>query len=144
MMPSRQDVTESSMLVFCCFTTMHQFTCRVLPRLHCECRFEELNHPPYSSDLAPSDYFLFQHLKKHLRGCHFPINNNIQATVNNWLEGELLNFFPKGLPCCQQSGAGASHQGGAILKNNSGPMILGQRHHTQVDNLLHAHLEHKY
>ena len=26
--------------------------------------FEVLEHPPYSTDLAPSDYFLFAHLKK--------------------------------------------------------------------------------
>lgn len=24
-----------------------------------ECGFQQLNHPPYSPDLAPSDYFLF-------------------------------------------------------------------------------------
>jgi histone-lysine N-methyltransferase SETMAR len=27
-------------------------------------QFEELNHPPYSPDMAPSDYFLFSNLKK--------------------------------------------------------------------------------
>jgi hypothetical protein len=27
------------------------------------CGFQELNHPPYSLDLAPSDYFLFSKLK---------------------------------------------------------------------------------
>ena len=25
-----------------------------------ECKFEQLNHPPYSPDLAPSDYYLFE------------------------------------------------------------------------------------
>ena len=25
-----------------------------------ECKFEQLNHPPYSPDLAPSDYYLFR------------------------------------------------------------------------------------
>ena len=33
-----------------------------------ECGFQEMNHPPYSPDLAPCDYFLFRHLKKHLAG----------------------------------------------------------------------------
>ena len=28
-----------------------------------ECGFEEMRHPPYSPDLAPSDYHLFQNLK---------------------------------------------------------------------------------
>jgi histone-lysine N-methyltransferase SETMAR len=32
------------------------------------CDFQELYHPPYSPDLAPSDYFLFSKLKSDLRG----------------------------------------------------------------------------
>ena len=28
-----------------------------------ECKFEQLNHPPYSPDLALSDYYLFRNLK---------------------------------------------------------------------------------
>jgi histone-lysine N-methyltransferase SETMAR len=31
---------------------------------------ELLSHPPYSPDLAPSDYHLFGPLKDHLRGYH--------------------------------------------------------------------------
>jgi len=27
-----------------------------------------LDHPPYSPDLAPADYFLFQKVKSHLKG----------------------------------------------------------------------------
>ena len=37
-----------------------------------ECGFVELNHPPYSPDLAPSDYFLFRNTKKFLCGQQFP------------------------------------------------------------------------
>ena len=36
-----------------------------------ECKFEQLNHPPYSPDLAPSVYYLFRNLKSHLRGTRF-------------------------------------------------------------------------
>ena len=31
-----------------------------------DCCFELIDHTPYSPDLAPSDYFLFQNVKKHL------------------------------------------------------------------------------
>jgi histone-lysine N-methyltransferase SETMAR len=31
------------------------------------CCFQELNHPPYSPDISPSDYFLFSKLKSDLR-----------------------------------------------------------------------------
>ena len=35
----------------------------------CDCGFELVDHPPYSPDLAPSDYFAVpQHWKKHLAG----------------------------------------------------------------------------
>jgi histone-lysine N-methyltransferase SETMAR len=33
--------------------------------------FEVLKHPAYSPDLAPSDYYLFLNLKKHLKGRKF-------------------------------------------------------------------------
>jgi len=33
--------------------------------------FQFLDHPPYSQDLAPSDYHLFPGLKKQLKGRHF-------------------------------------------------------------------------
>jgi histone-lysine N-methyltransferase SETMAR len=33
--------------------------------------FQCLDHPPYSPDLAPSDYKLFPVLKKQLKGRHF-------------------------------------------------------------------------
>ena len=31
-----------------------------------DCGFELVDHPPYSPDLAPSDYFLFPNMKKTL------------------------------------------------------------------------------
>jgi len=44
--------------------------------------FEQLSYPPNSPDLAPSDFHLFHHLKKHLRGTRFHDDNEIkQATV---------------------------------------------------------------
>ena len=33
---------------------------RVAQTAICEYKFEQLNHPPYSPDLTPSDYYLFQ------------------------------------------------------------------------------------
>ncbi|KAL7723768.1 hypothetical protein ACLKA6_017266 [Drosophila palustris] len=58
-----------------------------------ELGFELLPHPPYSPDLAPSDYWLFANLKKMLRGKRFRSNDEQQnqgeeaasaaASVNN-------------------------------------------------------------
>ena len=36
-----------------------------------KCGFQEIEHPPYSPDLAPSNYYLFSKLKKDLRGRKF-------------------------------------------------------------------------
>ena len=36
-----------------------------------ECGFKEIEHPPYSPDLAPSDCYLFSKLQKDLRGRKF-------------------------------------------------------------------------
>ena len=37
----------------------------------------ELEHPPYSPDLSPCDFWLFDILKKSLAGRHF--DNNVQV-----------------------------------------------------------------
>ena len=36
-----------------------------------ECGFEVLPHPPYSPNMAPSDFYLFPKLKSNLRGTQF-------------------------------------------------------------------------
>ena len=43
--------------------------------------FVELNHPPYSPDLAPSDYFLFINVKKFLLGRRFPDDNAVKEAT---------------------------------------------------------------
>ncbi|GBP92679.1 Histone-lysine N-methyltransferase SETMAR [Eumeta japonica] len=40
--------------------------------------FSEIDHPPYSPDLAPSYYFLFSNLKKELRGRRFVDDNQMK------------------------------------------------------------------
>jgi len=55
--------------------------------------FQCLDHPPYSLDLALSDYHLFPGLKTQLKGCHFLSNVEvIAATETGWMDN-LLNFF---------------------------------------------------
>jgi len=43
--------------------------------------FEFIEHPPYSSDLAPSDFRLFPKLKYHLKGIHFQNDEKMKADV---------------------------------------------------------------
>ena len=52
-----------------------------------ECKFKQLYHPPYSPDLAPSDYYLFRNLKTHLRGFLIVLGFNDTST----LEGHFVS-----------------------------------------------------
>ena len=62
-----------------------------------QCGFEELRHPPYSPDLAPSDYYLFRHLKKHLRGTRYFDNEELQWATEDWLRGQSDCFYSQGI-----------------------------------------------
>jgi histone-lysine N-methyltransferase SETMAR len=52
-----------------------------------------LDHPPYSPDLAPSDYHLFPGLKKQLKGRHFSSDREIIAAAETWLDGQTSEFL---------------------------------------------------
>ena len=47
--------------------TARQIQALLRDQFHCDI-FE---HPPYSPDLAPSDFFLFPKMKEHIAGKHF-------------------------------------------------------------------------
>jgi transposase len=47
-------------------------------------RFEIVPHPPYSLDLAPSDFWLFAALKKHLKEIYFTCDEDVQAATEKW------------------------------------------------------------
>jgi len=62
--------------------------------------YELLEHPPYSSDLAPSDFCLFPKLKLFLAGQHFSSNQEAIAAV----EGYFADLQGR------DNGAGASRE----------------------------------
>ena len=55
--------------------------------------FQCLDHPPYSPDLAPSDYHLFSGLKKQLKGRHFSSDVEVIADVEIWLDEQTSELF---------------------------------------------------
>jgi len=55
--------------------------------------FQCLDQPPYSPDLAPSDYHLFPRLKKQLKSRHFSSDAEVIATVEICLDGQPSEFF---------------------------------------------------
>ena len=64
--------------------------------------FQCLDHPPYSLDLAQSDYHLFTGLKKQLEGCHFSSNMEVVAAVETWFGRQPSEFFLSGLQKLEQ------------------------------------------
>ena len=61
------------------------------------CGCELLSHPPYSPDLTPSDFHLFSHLKKHLRGQRFQDDGDVIAAVTTRLTDHDSDFLANGL-----------------------------------------------
>jgi histone-lysine N-methyltransferase SETMAR len=64
--------------------------------------FQCLDHPPYSPDLAPLDYYMFPGLNKQLKGRHFFSNVEVIAVAETWLDGQHFEFFFSGLQKLEQ------------------------------------------
>jgi len=56
-----------------------------------------LTHPPYSPDLAPSDFYLFGRLKSDLQGMRFTDDDDTIQTVREWIRRQPQAFFEKGI-----------------------------------------------
>jgi len=56
-----------------------------------------LDHPPYSPDLAPADYFLFPKVKSHLNGHLFDLILDIQKAMTSTLNTIAKDDFYKGI-----------------------------------------------
>ena len=67
-------------------TTAH--TAETLRKL----KFEVMGHPPYSPDIAPSDYHLFGPLKEALRGRRFTSDQEMKEAVHAWLAVQPKTF----------------------------------------------------
>ena len=59
--------------------------------------FECLPHPPYSPDLAPSDFYVFGPLKEAMGGKSFRSNKEVQQVVHKWLHFQPKDFFSRGI-----------------------------------------------
>jgi len=60
-------------------------------------KFEVLSHPPYSPDLAPSDFHFFPRLKRDLKGTHFTSDDEVKQSVTLWIKQRTPEFFIDGM-----------------------------------------------
>jgi histone-lysine N-methyltransferase SETMAR len=58
--------------------------------------FEVLKHPAYSPDLAPSDYYLFPNINKHLKGRKFSSTEEATLAVDWWFTAQPKECFLDG------------------------------------------------
>jgi len=69
-------------------------------------KWEQMDHPPYSPDLAPSDYHLFLDPKKFLGGKRFGDDNDLKDAVQKWLTSQVASFYVEGIqklvPCYEK------------------------------------------
>jgi len=60
-------------------------------------KWEQMGHPLYSPDLAPSDYHLFLHLKKFLGGKRLDDDDDLKDSVQKWLTSQSAEFYEEGI-----------------------------------------------
>ncbi|XGW07620.1 hypothetical protein V3C99_010631 [Haemonchus contortus] len=62
-----------------------------------ELGWEVLSHPPYSPDLAPSDYHLFRSMLHSLAERKFKNREEVQLWVSNYFDSQPAEFFKRGI-----------------------------------------------
>ena len=60
-------------------------------------RISLINHPPYSPDLSPCDYFLFPKLKTKMKAASYADVPAIQAAVTEALKNIPINDIKKSM-----------------------------------------------
>ena len=59
--------------------------------------WEVLPHPPYSPDLAPSDYHLFRDLQRHLKDKVYKDQHAVKTDLTTYFESQPKEFWSHGI-----------------------------------------------
>ena len=60
-------------------------------------KWEVLPHPPYSSDIAPSDYYLFRSMAHGLADQQFRSYEDIGKWLDSWIASKDEHFYRNGI-----------------------------------------------
>jgi hypothetical protein len=80
-------------------------------------RFVVVPHPPYSPDLASSDFWLFRALKKHLKGYCLHVMKKVKLLRQNGFKNGLKNSTTMGSRNLFSAGSVVSNEGGTMWKH---------------------------
>jgi histone-lysine N-methyltransferase SETMAR len=67
-----------------------------------ELQWELLEHPHHSPDWAPSDFLLFDPLKKRLGGRRFADDEEVETEVWKWLRQQSKDFYAAGFDALEK------------------------------------------
>lgn len=67
-----------------------------------ELQWEVLPHPPYSPDLAPTDYHLFRSLEHSLRNKAFSSEEEVRKHLESYFASQTKEFFKRGIENLQE------------------------------------------
>jgi len=104
-MPSGTEREETRKVASRCDVSPGQCTCSHIITTRTAIRnvgFELLHHPPYSPDLAPTDFYLFPKLKKFTKGRKFAADEDVIYTASGRLEDQDQEFFYNGIQALQK------------------------------------------
>jgi len=59
--------------------------------------WELLPHAAYSSDMVPSDYYLFWSLQQHLADTHFVRFEEVRKCIDDFIALKPVSFYPQGI-----------------------------------------------
>lgn len=72
-------------------------TAKITSNYLLELGWEVVPHPPYSPDLAPSDYHLFRSLQNHLAAKQFDDLESLKRDILHFFESKPLSFYSEGI-----------------------------------------------
>jgi histone-lysine N-methyltransferase SETMAR len=77
--------------------------------------WEQFDHPSYSPDLAPSDFYLFLHLKSFLAGRRF--HDEVKEAVTMCFASQAVSFYNEGIQKLVQCYGRGLNNGGNYVEN---------------------------